>query len=215
MNASWRPVALAALALTAAGIALLCWALLGSGPSAPDTSTSASSTPPAAATGAAPSAAAQASAAGTERAPTSPATQATSAGVDDDQAGGAGDPAWATPTNSAGLAAQRQDDAQWVGRATAFLGAYARPEQGVSRDVWWGGLAPALSAGAQGELAGVDPASVPFTRVIGPGSVVEPDPDSDSERVQVIVPTDAGWWLVVLDPDGKVAGVQESPRVIQ
>ena len=119
-----------------------------------------------------------------------------------------GDPAWSTPTSTQAAAAQATADAAWVARAAAFAAAYARPAPGVDRGTWWGRVKPLLTDTAATDYADVDPARVRYTQVTGAGAVVEPPTDAvDVDRVQVGVPTDAGWYVITLDLDGLVTQI--------
>lgn len=78
-------------------------------------------------------------------------------------------------------------------QAYAVLRAFARPELGPR--AWWKGLRPHLSASAQNDYVGTDPARVPARRITGPARLT---PASLPALARVAVPTDAGIYLVLL-----------------
>jgi hypothetical protein len=84
--------------------------------------------------------------------------------------------------------------------AVAFMTAFARPARGSAAG-WWRTVAPYLTAQAREDYRGVDPASVPFTRVTGPATVLPPEEESHLV-VLLKVPTDAGVYVVHLVPAG-------------
>lgn len=125
---------------------------------------------------------------------------------------GGGEPTWSTPTSSTQLSAQATADAVWVRRATVFVTAFARPNSGPAARQWWPRVRSLMSSEAALDYAATDPARVPFTRVTGPGAVLEPDSDMDDEGgVQVGVPTDAGWYLVTFDEAARVTRIGPVP----
>jgi hypothetical protein len=78
------------------------------------------------------------------------------------------------------------------------MAAYARPPQPVPDTAWWARVRPLLSPRVQDDYQGVDPALVPFTQVTGPPAVLPTDAPADL-LTQVLVPTDAGRYLVELE----------------
>ena len=85
--------------------------------------------------------------------------------------------------------------------ATQFVEAYARPAPGVSENAWWKKVSAFLTDQARQDYEGVDPATVPYSRVTGPARVLPPE--GDEELVWMVqVPTDAGRYTVHLLPAG-------------
>lgn len=115
-----------------------------------------------------------------------------------------------TPTVSA-TASPRQseheplgaaDQIKVVAQAESFLRALAR--SGTSREAWWAGVEPYLTASAAQKLRSLKPSSVGFTRVSGSGELMpETAGDRATDARTVVVPTDAGRFAVKLtDPTG-------------
>lgn len=128
--------------------------------------------------------------------PTLPATPGA-----DGEAEGSPVPATATPT-PAGTA----QAAHWAAAADLagrFLKAFARPAVGTSPAAWWSTVQPYLTTQAVADYAGTDPANVPFTSTTGLGVIVPVDAP-DSVVTAVLVPTDAGPYLVEIrsTPEG-------------
>jgi hypothetical protein len=80
-----------------------------------------------------------------------------------------------------------------VACAQGVVAAFARPN--LDATTWWAGLSPLLSARAQLDYSGVDPAAVPAHEVTGAGSLVD---DTSASVARVEVPTDAGTYTVVV-----------------
>ena len=83
--------------------------------------------------------------------------------------------------------------------ASAFLAAFARPSRG-SPAAWWRRVAPFLTEQAREDYLGVDPATVPFTRVTGPAAPLAPE-DEGPHVLMLRIPTDGGDHVVHLVPD--------------
>ncbi|MDN5780325.1 MAG: hypothetical protein L0H96_25980 [Humibacillus sp.] len=91
-------------------------------------------------------------------------------------------------------------DGQQVARTTAaaaaatrFMQAFARPD--LSKEAWWARIGPLLTASAQQNMFGTDPARVPVTKLTGP-SVALPNAEKDARIVTV--PTDIGDYTLFL-----------------
>ena len=91
-------------------------------------------------------------------------------------------------------------DGQQVARTTAaaaaatrFMQAFARPD--LSKGAWWARVSPLLTASAQQNMFGTDPARVPVTKLTGP-SVALPNAEKDARIVTV--PTDIGDYTLFL-----------------
>jgi hypothetical protein len=80
-----------------------------------------------------------------------------------------------------------------VACAQGVVTAFARPN--LDATTWWAGLSPLLSARAQLDYSGVDPAAVPAHVVTGAGVLVD---DASASVARVEVPTDAGTYTVVV-----------------
>ena len=85
-----------------------------------------------------------------------------------------------------------------VTSAQAVVAAFARHD--LDPTSWWAGLSPLLSAQAQLDYSGVDPASVPAHEVTGVGQIVEA---TSAAVARVTVPTDAGTYTVILSRTGE------------
>lgn len=87
--------------------------------------------------------------------------------------------------------------------ATEFLTAFARPAPTTTAEQWWSSVAPLLSDVAVEEYAGVDPQSVPFTRMTGAAVIVPVDAPAGLLMV-ARAPTDAGYYRVEMTtgPEG-------------
>lgn len=96
-------------------------------------------------------------------------------------------------------AAQQARFDSYQDQASAFVSAYARVDP-VDERSWWAGVEPFLSAQARELYRDVDPGMVPFTRVTGPAAVM-PSEAPEHLLVPVLVPTDAGMWLVEIGTD--------------
>ncbi len=114
-----------------------------------------------------------------------------------------GDP---VPATASVTPASPDQGTQWAAAtelASRFLKAFARPAPGTPAAAWWSTVQPYLTTQAAADYAGTDPANVPFTTVTGPGVIVPVDAH-DSVITAVMVPTDAGTYLVEIrsTPDG-------------
>lgn len=116
---------------------------------------------------------------------------------------GEGSPVPATATPTPAGTAQAAHWASATALAGRFLKAFARPAVGTSPAAWWSSVQPYLTTQAVADYAGTDPANVPFTATTGPGVIVPVDAP-DSLVTAVLVPTDAGPYLVEIrsTPDG-------------
>lgn len=85
-----------------------------------------------------------------------------------------------------------------VTSAQVVVAAFARHD--LDPTSWWAGLSPLLSAQAQLDYSGVDPASVPAHEVTGVGQIVEA---TSAAVARVTVPTDAGTYTVILSRTGE------------
>lgn len=85
-----------------------------------------------------------------------------------------------------------------VTSAQAVMSAFTRHD--LDPTSWWAGLSPLLSAQAQLDYSGVDPAAVPAHEVTGVGQIVE---DTSAAVARVTVPTDAGTYTVILSRTGE------------
>ena len=81
--------------------------------------------------------------------------------------------------------------------ATAAMGAFARPD--LPAEQWWADLAPLMSVEAQIDYQYVDPVNVPARAVTGPARIID---DTSASVVQVLVPTDAGDYTVIVSRTG-------------
>ncbi|MDA8438489.1 MAG: hypothetical protein M0Z51_06465 [Propionibacterium sp.] len=84
--------------------------------------------------------------------------------------------------------------------AQAVVAAFARHD--LDPTSWWAGLSPLLSARAQLDYSGVDPAAVPAHEVTGVGQIID---DSSAAVAKVTVPTDAGTYTVILSRTGEAS----------
>ncbi len=84
-----------------------------------------------------------------------------------------------------------------VTSAQAVVAAFTRHD--LDPTSWWAGLSPLLSAQAQLDYSGVNPASVPAHEVTGVGQIID---DSSAAVARVTVPTDAGTYTVILSRTG-------------
>lgn len=81
---------------------------------------------------------------------------------------------------------------------SAVVARFARPVRGDGRQ-WWAALEPLLTPRARVDFASVDPRNVPLTAVTGRAHLVD---ESSAYVAKVMVPTDAGAYLVVLSRTG-------------
>lgn len=129
-------------------------------------------------------------------------------------------PSGAVPSAPAAVAPGEQDLSAWttpgpqrarqesraVQAATRAMSVYARPGAGVTDQAWRQRVRAAVGVQAWERLANVDPGRVRFSRLTGPARVLEPDDEQpaaegDQDAVMVAVPTDAGWWQVLVVED--------------
>lgn len=103
----------------------------------------------------------------------------------------------AAPESSRPPAAELAWDATEQEKVTALaaqtMRLFARPK--MSAEQWWTDLEPRLSAQARLDYFGIDPASVPVTKITGPVTLV---PMSTKLASIAHIPTDAGLYAVTL-----------------
>lgn len=87
---------------------------------------------------------------------------------------------------------------------------FARPPAGTSEKAWWKALEGRFTPDARDEYQWVDPQNVPFTKVTGPGTVV--DGSGDHMTVDVRVPTDGGEFIVIVQL--VFPGINDTPQVV-
>lgn len=103
-------------------------------------------------------------------------------------------------------ASQQRNNTQTVTKA---MTAYLRPADPVNgRTAWFKGLAPYLTASYAQAMAYTDPRYVEATKLTGPVVVMG---DDDSGRT-FIAPTDAGKYVVTVDPTGKITNINPPVR---
>lgn len=209
---STRNLGIAAAILTLIGLALLAlagssWIPRQQAPATPQASrTTAAAADPAQDTRPATATASSAPASPTPSTPSTTSSRATPAAA---VASGELDlEEWATPD-----ADQRRVEQEALQAATEAVAAFARPARGVSTAQWQQRVRAAVGESTWADLEAVDPARVTYTRVSGPARVLQQDTEAgpaaedEQDAVNIVVPTDAGWWHVLV-AQGEVAALR-------